>query len=147
MTYNKKERKRYHLKKNNVRGLPRMIIHKTEKHLYAQVINLKGDVIASISSLSEKIKGYNCEGANRLGELFREKLSKIGTEYVYDICGHRYYGRISKFVEALGFNKKEESEKKKLVKQLPINKKKSTEKKSEEKKTEEKVKTTKKKGE
>ena len=103
-----------------------MIIHKTEKHLYAQVINLTGNVVASISSLKEKIKGYNIEGAKKLGELFSEKIKEFGKEYVYDICGHRYDGRICVFIESLGFISRNENS-------APINKK-SIEKKVTQKK-------------
>jgi len=126
MKYDKKARKRYHLKKNNLRGLPRMIIHKTEKHLYVQVIDLKGKVLNSISSISEKIKGYNSEGAVRLAEIFREKIEKkLGREYVYDLCGDRYSGRISKFIEPLGFHDKKE---KQVTTPEPIKKAKTTKK-------------------
>ena len=85
----------------------RLSVHRTNTHIYAQIIAETGDkVIASASSVEadvrKKIKnGGNLEAAAAIGKLIAEKAIKAGvTTVAFDRSGYKYHGRIKALAEA-----------------------------------------------
>lgn len=85
----------------------RLSVHRTNTHIYAQIIAESGDVvIASASSVEadvrKKIKnGGNVEAAAAIGKLIAEKAKKAGvTTVAFDRSGYKYHGRIKALAEA-----------------------------------------------
>ncbi len=85
----------------------RLSVHRTNTHIYAQIIAETGDkVIASASTVEadvrKKIKnGGNVEAAAVIGKLIAEKAKKAGvTTVAFDRSGYKYHGRIKALADA-----------------------------------------------
>ena len=88
-------------------GVPRLSVHRSAQHIYAQVTSAQGDkVIASAStvqkSLAEGLKGTkNKSAAAAVGKADAEAAIKAGIEKVaFDRSGFRYHGRIQALADA-----------------------------------------------
>ncbi len=83
---------------------PRLAVHFSNKHIYAQCIDdEKGHTVAYASSVGGKdasVKANN-EGALELGKIIAEKAKSAGVEsVVFDRSGRRYHGCVKSFAEA-----------------------------------------------
>jgi large subunit ribosomal protein L18 len=85
----------------------RLSVHRTNTHIYAQIIAETGDkVIVSASTVEadvrKKIKnGGNVEAAAAVGKLIAEKAIKAGvTTVAFDRSGYKYHGRIKALADA-----------------------------------------------
>lgn len=81
---------------------PRLLITKTNGHIYAQLIDMnKSRTIASSSSLSLKLPNGNIENATKVGEDIAKKAIKIGVKEVsFDRGGSKYHGKILALADA-----------------------------------------------
>lgn len=92
-----------------IRGVedqPRLVVFRSKKHIYAQVINDSlGKVLTCVSTLSKefkekKMKSANQEAAKEVGKMISEKAKKLGVKNVsFDRGGYRYHGRVKKLAE------------------------------------------------
>jgi large subunit ribosomal protein L18 len=87
---------------------PRLTVYKSNKHIYAQIIDdEKGQTVVAASSLSKEFKeqnktGSNIEGAKIVGDLMASKaLEKNIERIVFDRNGFLYQGRVKALAEAL----------------------------------------------
>lgn len=88
-------------------GVTRLCIHRTPRHIYAQVIAPNGsEVIATASTVessvrtSEKHTG-NVEAAKTVGRLVAERALEKGIKTVaFDRSGFRYHGRVKALADA-----------------------------------------------
>ena len=87
---------------------PRVIIHRSLKHIYAQAIDdSKNKIIVSLSTLSKDIRqkfpnGGGIKAAQFLGETFADKIKEKGIgRIVFDRAGYLYHGRVKAFADAL----------------------------------------------
>lgn len=100
-----RQRIRYRIYKK-LRGTterPRMAVFRSNKHIYAQVINDEtGTTVASASSREPKVvKGGNCDGAKEVGKLVAERVKEKGLDsVVFDRGGFRYHGRVRALADA-----------------------------------------------
>ena len=85
----------------------RLSVHRTNLHIYAQIIAATGDtVLASASTVEadvrKKVKnGGNVEAAAAIGKLIAEKAKKAGISTVaFDRSGYKYHGRIKALADA-----------------------------------------------
>lgn len=85
---------------------PRLNVYRSEKHIYAQIINDEiGTTLVSASSLdkelNDKIKcGSNKEAAKAVGELVAKRALDKGIKtVVFDRGGYIYHGRIQELAE------------------------------------------------
>ena len=82
----KKTRLRHRLKQNQKSGRLRLSVHRTNKHMYAQVIDdEKGITIASASSMDKDFaiksgKGSDIEAALEVGKKVAVKSHEVGCE-------------------------------------------------------------------
>jgi len=88
-------------------GINRLSVHKTSRHVYAQVIAPCGSqVLASASTLDKEIKGQikysgNVEAAIIVGKALAERAKKAGVSNVaFDRSGFKYHGRIKALADA-----------------------------------------------
>lgn len=83
---------------------PRLSVFKSEKNIYAQLIDdVNGVTLVAASSLDKDFsaKGGNKEGAKLVGELVAKKaIAKGINEVVFDRGGYIYHGRIKELAEA-----------------------------------------------
>ena len=85
----------------------RLSVHRTNTHIYAQIIAEAGDkVIASASTVEADVRkdlknGGNIAAAALIGKLIAEKAKKAGvTTVAFDRSGYKYHGRIKALAEA-----------------------------------------------
>ena len=85
----------------------RLSVHRSNSHIYAQVIDPSGDkVLASASTLEPEVRnsikyGGNLKAAAEIGKRIAEKAKQLGIEKVaFDRGGYRYHGRVKALAEA-----------------------------------------------
>ena len=95
---------RMHIRKLEV---PRLTVHRSDQHIYAQVISADGcKVLAAASTVQKElikdIKGTkNKTAAAAVGKAIAEKARAAGVEKVaFDRSGFRYHGRIAALADA-----------------------------------------------
>ncbi len=88
-------------------GMPRLTVHRTPRHIYAQVIDAAGErVVAAVSTVQPELRQAldstgNVEAATRVGRRIAEKATAAGvTEVAFDRSGFRYHGRIKALADA-----------------------------------------------
>jgi large subunit ribosomal protein L18 len=104
-TEKRKARVRRNLRKVNPTS-PRLTVHRSSKHIYAQVIDdVKGHTLAAASSLEKDLKGKLKTGADKaaakaIGKLVAERAAKAGvTEVLFDRGAYLYHGRVQALAE------------------------------------------------
>jgi large subunit ribosomal protein L18 len=85
----------------------RLAIHRTNLHIYAQVISAcGGKVLASASTAEADVRkevgnGGNAAAAAVVGKRIAEKAKSAGvTAVAFDRSGHKYHGRIKALADA-----------------------------------------------
>ena len=83
----------------------RLCIHRTPRHIYAQIINGDGsNVICTASTLDKDLRvkrGGNVEAAVEVGKLIAKRAKKNGIQVVaFDRSGFRYHGRVKALADA-----------------------------------------------
>ena len=82
---------------------PRLSVFRSNKEIYAQLINdVDGVTIASTSSRDKEItSGSKAETAAAVGKVIAEKATKAGVETVaFDRNGYLYHGRVKVLADA-----------------------------------------------
>ena len=84
---------------------PRLTIFRSKKYLYAQVIDLNNNVLASFSSISNELGkeklGNNIDAATKIGTTIGEKLKALKiTKVVFDRNGYLYHGKVKALADA-----------------------------------------------
>ncbi len=85
----------------------RLTVHRTERHVYAQVLSPDGArVIAQASTLSPELREAiktpgNCEAAGQVGRMVAERALQVEVKEVwFDRGRFRYHGRVRALAEA-----------------------------------------------
>jgi large subunit ribosomal protein L18 len=88
-------------------GVARLSVHKTPRHIYAQLTDAQGaKVIAAASTVQtavkEGLKGTgNVEAAKAVGRVIAERAKAAGvTQVSFDRAGFRYHGRVKALADA-----------------------------------------------
>ena len=98
-------------------GALRLTVHRTPRHMYAQIIRGGGGqggdertpdrsdlVVASASTLDKSLRNGatgNVEAAAKVGRLIAERALAAGVEAVaFDRAGYKYHGRVRALAEA-----------------------------------------------
>ena len=86
---------------------PRLCVHRSSKHIRAQVIDdQKGATIAAASSLDKDVRsvikgGGNIAASKVVGKIIAERARAKGIEQVvFDRGGYQYHGRVQALAEA-----------------------------------------------
>ena len=102
----RKQRVRLALRRTS-RGRPRLSVFRSSKHIYAQVIDdLKGETLASASSLEKDMRsggntGANIDAAKAVGKLLAERAVQKGVkEVIFDRGQYLYHGRVKALADA-----------------------------------------------
>ena len=85
----------------------RLTVHRSNSHIYAQVIDSDGlQVLAAASTREAEVRqavknGGNVKAATEIGKRIAEKAKQLGIEAVaFDRSGYRYHGRIKALADA-----------------------------------------------
>jgi large subunit ribosomal protein L18 len=88
-------------------GVDRLSVHRTPRHMYAQILSADGSkVIASSSTLESAVKSSiartgNIEAAIVVGRLIAERALAAGvTSVAFDRSGFKYHGRVKAVADA-----------------------------------------------
>ena len=88
-------------------GAHRLTVHRTSRHIYAQVISPEGNqVIASASTVQKTVADGlkytgNAEAAAQIGKMIAEKSAAAGVKKVaFDRSGFKYHGRIKALADS-----------------------------------------------
>ena len=81
-------------------GRPRLVVTRSARHIYAQVVDdARGHTLASASTLDESLRSVDGDKkarAARVGALVAERARAAGVErVVFDRGGNAYHGRIA----------------------------------------------------
>ena len=81
---------------------PRLRVHRTLKHIYAQIIDdTTGKTLVAASTVGLKIAGGNVDGAKAVGKALGEKAKEKSIDKVaFDRGGRLYHGRIKALADA-----------------------------------------------
>lgn len=109
---NTQQRRKFRIR-NRVRAIalkqerPRLSVHRTGRHMYAQIIDdVKGVTVVSASTMEEAVaKGLKStstvEAAKAVGKVVAEKAKKAGVKaVVFDRGSFLYHGRVKAVAEA-----------------------------------------------
>ncbi len=88
-------------------GVNRLVVNRTPRHIYAQVISAEGGkVLATASSVEKDVKAAskttgNVDSAKAVGSLIAERATKAGVSSVaFDRSGFKYHGRVKALADA-----------------------------------------------
>ena len=91
----------------NSTGRARLSVHRSSKHIYAQVIDdAEGKTLAAASTLEKDLKSSLKTGADKaaaaaVGKLIAERAIKAGVkDVVFDRGGYIYHGRVKALADA-----------------------------------------------
>ena len=96
------QRNRARLKKLGA-GRPRLSVHRSSKHIYAQIIDdANGVTVAAASTLEPGVtSGATVAAATDVGKKVAERAKEKGlTQVVFDRGGYIYHGRIKALADA-----------------------------------------------
>lgn len=89
------------------RRVARLTVHRSNAHIYAQVIDASGSkVLASASTAEAEVRtnvkyGGNVKAAAEIGRRIAEKAKEAGvSEVAFDRSGYRFHGRVKALAEA-----------------------------------------------
>jgi len=105
---NEKRLKRHYRLRNFISGtneMPRLAVFRSNKHIYAQVIDdLKGHTLVAASSLDKDLKlenTWNVEAAKAVGAHVAKKAVAAGiSKVVFDRGGYVYHGKVAALADA-----------------------------------------------
>jgi large subunit ribosomal protein L18 len=88
-------------------AVARLCVHRSNSHIYAQIIDATGGkVVCSASTQEQELRGQvknggNSEAAKLVGQRIAEKAKQAGIEQVaFDRSGFIYHGRVKALAEA-----------------------------------------------
>ena len=108
-TRRRQARARRHFRiRKTLRGTPeapRLVVHRTSRHMHVQVIDdLAGHTLAAASTIEPDVRAVEgdkkVKGAE-VGKLIAERAKAAGIEkVVFDRAGYKYHGRIAALADA-----------------------------------------------
>ena len=88
-------------------GVPRLTVHRSGRHIYAQVIAAEGGTVVAAASTVQKdlrtgLKSTsNKDAAKAVGKAVAEKAVAAGvSDVAFDRSGYRYHGRVAELANA-----------------------------------------------
>lgn len=109
LTRQEKLRRRHKRVRRRIMGVadrPRLSVHKSNRHIYAQVIDdIRGRTLAYASTLDHDLDGAprrrNAEAARAVGQLLAERARAAGVkQVVFDRGGFPYHGVVKALAES-----------------------------------------------
>ena len=108
-TRRRQARARRHFRiRKTLRGtaeMPRLVVHRTSRHMHAQIIDdLAGRTLAAASTMEDAIRAFEGDKKARgaeVGKLIAERAKAAGIEaVVFDRGGYQYHGRVAALADA-----------------------------------------------
>ena len=103
----RRKRRNRHRLRGRAGGRPRLSVHRSGRHIYAQVIrDDEGRTVAAASTLEKDLReslktGADVAAAEAVGRLVAERARQAGVEsVVFDRGAYIYHGRVRALAEA-----------------------------------------------
>jgi len=103
-----KRHNRIKLRMSGTKAKPRLVIRRSLKNFYAQLIDdAERKAIFSLSTLNKEIKQSfpncgNIKTAEAFGQIFASRAKEKGfSKIIFDRAGYLYHGRVKVFADAL----------------------------------------------
>jgi large subunit ribosomal protein L18 len=100
----KKRHARVRAKISGTTQRPRLNVYRSNKHIYAQIIDdTQGVTLASASTMDKDFEGAasNVEAATKIGETIAKRAAEKNIKaVVFDRGGYLYHGRVKALAEA-----------------------------------------------
>jgi len=111
MSKGKKEARVRRARKTRVRiaeqRATRLVVSRSNLHIYAQIVDRTGDkVLTSASTVEKDVRGDLANGGNKsaaavVGKRIAERAKALGIDAVaFDRSGYRYHGRVKALADA-----------------------------------------------
>jgi large subunit ribosomal protein L18 len=111
MNITKKERRQRRAVKTRAKirelGVARLTVHRTPRHMYAQLLDASGGKVLAAAStvqdaVAKELKGTgNVEAAKAVGRAIAERARAAGvTKVAFDRSGFQYHGRVKALADA-----------------------------------------------
>ena len=105
----KRQRTKYRIMQKNIGNHPRLVVFRSNVHIYAQLIDDKKHItVLSASSIDKSLKKSFDKAANKIaiskivGESLAEKIKDANIErIIFDRNGYKYHGRVKVLAEAI----------------------------------------------
>jgi len=106
---NRRRNIRFRIRKkiNGTATTPRLVVTRSSRHVFAQIVDdVAGKTLASASSIDKALKGELKTGADvaaatAVGKLVAERAKAAGvTKVIFDRSGYIYHGRVKAVAEA-----------------------------------------------
>lgn len=88
-------------------GATRLVVHRTPRHMYAQIVTADGaNVLAAASTVEKSIREQlaytgNVDAATAIGKTIAERAIEKGVkEVAFDRSGFKYHGRVAALADA-----------------------------------------------
>ena len=88
-------------------GATRLAVHRSNCHIYAQLIDAAGAKVLAAASTLEKdaraalAKGGSVQAAAEVGKRIAERAKQLGIESIaFDRAGYKYHGRVKALADA-----------------------------------------------
>lgn len=102
-----RQRRQYRVRNRlRVSGRPRLSVFRSNKHIYAQIIDdVAGRTLVAASTaekgLTDAGAGGNADAATKIGQVIAERAKEKGiTQVAFDRGCYRYHGRVAALAEA-----------------------------------------------
>lgn len=101
-TQRKRRHRRIRAQVSGTAAKPRLSVYRSNKHMYAQLINDEsGETLVAASSLEVETDGSLSEKATAVGEVIAERAQEADiTTVVFDRGGYDYGGRVAALADA-----------------------------------------------
>jgi len=87
-------------KVNGTPDRPRLAVYRSNRHIYAQLVDDRAARTVASASDAELAEGNKTARANRVGKLLAERAKEAGVEQaVFDRGGRLYHGRVKALAE------------------------------------------------
>ncbi|HIE96202.1 MAG TPA: 50S ribosomal protein L18 [Planctomycetes bacterium] len=93
--------------RRDAHGRPRLSVFKSNRHMYAQIIDdVAGQTLVAASTVESSIAGAgkvasNCDMAQAVGKVLGERAKEKGiVDVVFDRGSFRYHGRVAALADA-----------------------------------------------
>jgi large subunit ribosomal protein L18 len=103
----RKNRVRFGVKKNNKNGRIRLVVFRSNQHIYAQLVDdVNGVTLAQASTMESEVSASlksksNIEAAKKVGDLIAKKAKAANVnEVVFDRSGYLFHGRVKALADA-----------------------------------------------
>lgn len=101
-------RAKRHRVKSRALGKTRLVVYRSSRHIYAQLIDPSGQVLCAASTLDKEVKVAlskeypgNIASAKFVGQYIGQRGRSVGATHVtFDRSGYKYHGRVKALADA-----------------------------------------------